>query len=84
MAALPASEDPVFGPIAEETLAAVEARVGEHGRSIERIERLLGSPYGAYPLTQAELRLDPTWDQLRKHPRFKAIVGGPEPKTIYE
>lgn len=79
----PASEDPVFGPGMEEALAGVEAQVGEFDRAIARIERLLTTPYGAFPLTQASLRLDPTWDPLRQHPRFKTIVEGPEPKTIY-
>ena len=83
MAVLPATEDPVYGPIAEEYLAGVEAQVGEIERAIARIERLLITPYGAFPLTQAMLRLDPLWDPLRQHPRFKAIVEGPEPKTIY-
>ena len=67
----------------EEALAGVEAQVGEIDRAIARIERLLTTPYGAFPLTQASLRLDPTWDPLRQDPRFKAIVEGPEPKTIY-
>jgi tetratricopeptide (TPR) repeat protein len=83
VALLPASEDPMFGPRNEETLAAVEAQVGELERAITRIERLLITPYGAFPLTQALLRLDPVWDPLRQHPRFKALVEGPEPKTIY-
>jgi tetratricopeptide (TPR) repeat protein len=80
---LPASEDPVFGPGMEEALAAVEAQVGEDERAITRIERLLTTPYGAFPLNQTALRLDPAWDPLRSHPRFKAIVEGPEPKTVY-
>jgi len=80
---LPASEDPVYGPIAEENLAGIEAQVSEPERASARIERLLVTPYGAFPLTQAMLRLDPLWDPLRQHPRFKAIVEGPEPKTIY-
>ena len=84
VAVLPASEDAVYGPLAEELLAAVETFVGEHDRAIERIERLLRTPYGAFPLTVAKLRLDPNWGPLREHPRFKAIVERPEPKTIYE
>jgi serine/threonine-protein kinase len=81
---LPAAEDPVYGPIAEENLAGVEAQVGEVERAIGRIERLLVTPYGAYPVTQALLRLDPIWDPLRQNPRFKALVEGPELKTIYQ
>jgi len=84
MSLLPTSEDPVFGPVAEENLAGIEAQVGELERAIGRIERLLTTPYGAFPLSQALLRLDPLWDPLRSHPRFKALVEGPEPKTIYQ
>lgn len=84
VAMLPTSQDPVYGPVAEQGLARIEAMVGETDRAITRIERLLTTPYGAFPLTQAELRLDPVWDPLRKHPRFKAIVEGPAPQTIYE
>ncbi len=80
---LPAAKDPVFGPGMEENLAAVEGEVGETERAIGRIERLLTTPYGAFPLTQAALRLDPTWNPLRSHPRFQALVEGPEPKAIY-
>jgi len=80
---LSATIDPVFGPGMEENLAAVEGMVGESERAIARIERLLTTPYGAFPITQAALRLDPTWDPLRSQPRFKALLEGPEPKTIY-
>ncbi|MGI8820352.1 MAG: tetratricopeptide repeat protein [Chthoniobacterales bacterium] len=78
-----AVNDPVSGPFTEENLAAVEGMVGDLDRAIGRLERLLVTPYGAFPLTQAALRLDPTWDRLRAHPRFKALLEGPEPKTIY-
>jgi serine/threonine-protein kinase len=84
MSLLPASEDAVFGPVAEENLAGIESQVGELERAIGRIERLLTTPYGAFPLTQALLRIDPIWDPLRQHPRFKALIDGPEPKTIYQ
>ncbi len=80
---LPASIDPMRGPTIEENLARVEAQIGELERAISRIERLLSTPYGAFPLTQAVLCIDPIWDPLRSHPRFKAVVEGPEPKTVY-
>jgi hypothetical protein len=78
-----ASDDPVFAPGAEESVARIEAQMGEIDSAIARIERLLVVPYGAFPLNQAKLRIDPVWDPLRSHPRFKAIVEGPEPKTVY-
>jgi TolB-like protein/class 3 adenylate cyclase/Flp pilus assembly protein TadD len=84
VALLPAAKDPVFGPGMEEALAGVEAQVGESERAIARLERLLITPYGAFPLTQATLRLDPTWDPLRAHPRFKELVESPVAKTMYE
>ncbi len=83
MEVLPESEDAVYGPLAEENLAMVEAQVGEHDRAIERLERLLRTPYGAYPVSVPKLRLDPIWDKLRGHPRFQKLLTGPEPKTIY-
>ena len=83
VALLPASADPVYGPIFEEYLAQVEAEVGEPARAIARLKHLLSIPYGAFPLSQALLRVDPVWDALRPHPDFKALIEGPEPQTIY-
>jgi tetratricopeptide (TPR) repeat protein len=78
-----ASDDPVFAPGAEESVARIEAQMGDADSALARIERLLRVPYGAFPLSQAKLRIDPVWDPLRSHPRFKALVEGPEPKTEY-
>jgi TolB-like protein/Flp pilus assembly protein TadD len=79
-----AADDPVFAPGVEQSVAAIEAQLGEADAAITRIERLLVLAYGAFPLTQARMRIDPAWDPLRSHPRFKALVEGPEPKTIYK
>jgi TolB-like protein/Tfp pilus assembly protein PilF len=79
-----ASDDPVFAPGVEENVARIEAQMGEAEAAINRIERLLPLAYGAFPITQTKLRIDPVWDPLRSHPRFKALVEGPEPKTIYQ
>ena len=80
MAMLPATEDPVTAPVIEESFARTEVDVGEFDDAVARLERLLTTPYGACPITQAALRLDP----VRSHPRFQKLVSGPEPKTIYK
>jgi TolB-like protein/Flp pilus assembly protein TadD len=77
-------EDAVLAPGIEEFLARTEAQVGEADRAISRLEHLLTIPHGPTPLTQALLRLDPSWDPLRKNPRFEKLVNGPAPKTIYK
>ncbi len=53
-------------------LAAVYTLVGEHDAAIEQLEYLLSIPswWSAW-----DLRLDPRWDPLRDHPRFRKLVG---------
>jgi tetratricopeptide (TPR) repeat protein len=77
---VPESKDAVEAPSYEESLAGVYARTGEADQAITLIEQLLTKPGG---LTLAELRLRWQWDPLRNDPRFKKILAGPEPKTIY-
>jgi TolB-like protein/Flp pilus assembly protein TadD len=78
-----ASDDPVFAPGVEENVARIEAQIGKAQVAIDRLERLLTMAYGAFPITQNKLRIDPIWDPLRSHPQFKALVDGPEPRTDY-
>jgi len=77
-------DDAVVAPGVEEFLARTETQVGEADRAISRLEHLLTIPYTPGPITQALLRLDPSWDPLRNHPRFQKLVSGPAPKTIYK
>ncbi len=75
MSVLPAAEDPVYGPIAEEYLAGVEAQVGELDRAIGRIERLLTTPYGAFrAITPAHAPARSRVGPIRNDPRFQALV----------
>jgi hypothetical protein len=77
---VPESKDAVGGPGYASTLAGVYARTGEADQAIALIERLLSTPNG---IVLAELRLSWEWDPLRNDPRFKKILAGPEPKTVY-
>jgi serine/threonine-protein kinase len=45
--------------------------VGEYDAAVEQLEYLLSIPSDiSVPL----LRIDPTWDPLRDHPRFQAML----------
>ena len=69
------SDDAVSGPYARHLLALISARVGDHARALDQIERLLKIPYDLSP---GWLRIDPGFDSLRKEPRFqKLVASGP-------
>jgi tetratricopeptide (TPR) repeat protein len=72
--------DPVQRILLETVFAQLSAGVGEKDRAMNILERLVTVPSGP---TLAELRLHPDWDQLREHPRFRKLLAGPEPKTVY-
>jgi len=65
------SEDAFDGPQATAALAEIYAWVGEHDEAFRLIDHLLQVPSG---MTVHVLRLDPTWDPLRKDPRFQALI----------
>jgi serine/threonine protein kinase/tetratricopeptide (TPR) repeat protein len=54
-----------------EELARVYTMVGEYDAAIDRLDRLLSIPS---EMSVALLRIDPTWDPLRDHPRFQALL----------
>lgn len=68
------------GPIsAAETrllLAIYHTRTGQLAQAIQALEKLAPIPSRVSP---AFLRLDPTWDPLRDHPRFRILADDPDP-----
>jgi TolB-like protein/Flp pilus assembly protein TadD len=70
-AVYPVEADHFSGPEILLDFARAHAWAGETDAALDLIERLLEVPS---LLTVARLRLDPDWDGLRDHPRFRALV----------
>ena len=68
---MPESKDALDGPLLVLALARIYTIVGEPDKAIDLLERLLKIPAGT---NVHELRLDPTWDVLRKEPRFQQLI----------
>ena len=65
------SNHAVIYPYRIEELARIFVMVGQHDEAIEKLEHLM-SIHG--PFSVHLLRLDPAWDPLRNHPRFKKLI----------
>jgi hypothetical protein len=63
--------DAYSGPEVAEDRARILAQAGDADAALDEIERLLAGPSW---LTVHTLRLDPRWDPIREHPRFKALL----------
>ena len=64
-------EDALQGPQVAEDRARILAQAGEVEAALDEIERLLAGPSW---LSVHTLRLDPLYDPIRDHPRFKALL----------
>lgn len=69
---LPASKEAYRGAFRAEEMARIYAMAGERDAAIDQLEHLMSIPF---ELAAPGLRLDPAWDSLRDHPRFKKLAG---------
>ena len=69
----PVSKDAFSGPYLQHQLARIYILVGEPDKAIDRLEPLLRMPYYLSP---GWLRVDPTFDPIRKHSRFQRLADG--------
>jgi serine/threonine protein kinase/tetratricopeptide (TPR) repeat protein len=73
----PVSKDAAQGPIYLLNLAKIYTVIGEHEKAIDQLEYLLSIPHAEYLwqlVSVPQLQLDPQWDSLREHPRFKDLL----------
>lgn len=68
---LPITRDAWIGSWRLEDLARIYAMTGEYDLATEQLEYLLSIPS---ELSAHLLQLDPAWDHLRNHPRFKKLI----------
>jgi eukaryotic-like serine/threonine-protein kinase len=71
---IPISRDGYTGPYMQQILARIYLLSGEPEKALDHLAPLLRIPNYLSP---GWLRIDPTWDDLRKQPRFRKLVENP-------
>ena len=70
---IPLSKDSYSGAYNLHQLVRIYIMAGEQDKALDRLEQLLKVPYFLSP---GWLKIDPTFDPLRKNPRFQKLVAG--------
>ncbi len=71
----PTSLDAFHGPNIEMGQALIYLRAGELDRGLDLVEKILHGP-NKMVVSVATMKLDPEFDSVRDHPRFKAMLRG--------
>jgi TolB-like protein/Flp pilus assembly protein TadD len=74
---LPVSKDGLNGAFFPPNLAMIYAWTGELDKAIDELVAMIGKPLAP---EYGELKLSPTWDPLRGHPRFEKLLEEAHPK----
>jgi tetratricopeptide (TPR) repeat protein len=73
LAITPVASDAQSGPYYQHLLTRTYILLGNQEKALDTLEPLLKIPYYLSP---GWLRIDPTFDSLRKNPRFQRLVEG--------
>ena len=65
------ANDPLLGPQMRHDLVQISLMAGDHDSALRHLEVLVGMPYYVTP---AWLQIDPSFDLIRDHPRFKRLL----------
>jgi serine/threonine protein kinase/tetratricopeptide (TPR) repeat protein len=71
MEMVPLSIDKFMGPKYILNMADIHTKLGAYDKALDKIEQLLSIPFS---FSTKVLELEPSWDPLRSHPRYKQIV----------
>lgn len=71
----PVEKDVVTGTVTRINHARILAHAGELDSALDVVEQVVATPSRTSP---ALLRIDPSWDPLRRHPRFQKIADSGE------
>ena len=77
LAMLPPSKDAYLGTYVQHQLIRIYLLAGRKEEALDLLEPLLAMPY---TLTPAWIRIDPMFEPLRDHPRFRKLVEGTDVK----
>jgi eukaryotic-like serine/threonine-protein kinase len=69
----PIAKDGYSGPYNAHVLTRIYLLTGEYEKALGQLEELLRIPYFLSP---GWLKIDPTFDPVRKHPRFQKLIEG--------
>jgi serine/threonine-protein kinase len=71
MEMVPLSTDKYMAPTYIVDMAEIHTKLGDYDQALDEIEQLLSMPFS---FSVKSLEIDPSWDPLRSHPRYKQII----------
>jgi tetratricopeptide (TPR) repeat protein len=72
---IPSAGEPILRAFAALALARIYARVDERDAALRQLDQLLSMPS---PVSAPMLRVDPTWDRVKREPEFEELLRGRE------